>query len=310
MLKVAMVGLGDIAQKAYLPVIAGMREQVEPILSTRNGQTLAKLKAQYAIAQVATDYQQVLQMQPDAIMIHSATDSHFKLAKQAIEAGIAVFIDKPVSYKLAETEQLVNLASQKNQPLFVGFNRRYAPAHQALKADLSGNNPVHINYQKHRYNLPDEPRIFVLDDFIHVLDSVCFFAGIDTQLSYDNLQVFNHKQTSKLAHVQVQWQQQGMLLTAQMNRLNGRTEEHVTCYGENKTWQVRDLTDTEYYAGSEEKKVSANDWRSTLEKRGFNAMLSSFFEQVEVGRSPNEQYQSILTSHQLAEYVTRQIEQC
>ncbi|END2486654.1 TPA: hypothetical protein ACGUPI_005154 [Vibrio vulnificus] len=47
-MKIAMIGLGDIAQKAYLPVITQMAD-IELVLCTRDGALLEQLAKQYRI---------------------------------------------------------------------------------------------------------------------------------------------------------------------------------------------------------------------------------------------------------------------
>ena len=72
-MKVAIIGLGDIAQKAYLPVIC-QRADIEPIFCTRNPETLAKPSVNsIEVEKLCQDYQQLLAFAPDAVMIHAAT---------------------------------------------------------------------------------------------------------------------------------------------------------------------------------------------------------------------------------------------
>ena len=47
MLTIGVIGLGTIAQKAYLPVYAQMQNQVHWLLNTRNEDKLEQLSAQY-----------------------------------------------------------------------------------------------------------------------------------------------------------------------------------------------------------------------------------------------------------------------
>ncbi|MGV8983061.1 hypothetical protein [Clostridium sp.] len=49
-MKVGIIGLGDIAQKGYLPVLTE-KENIELILCTRNVDTLKKLSKKYRINQ-------------------------------------------------------------------------------------------------------------------------------------------------------------------------------------------------------------------------------------------------------------------
>lgn len=78
-MKIAMIGLGDIAQKAYLPVLAQLPD-VELVLCTRNPKILGTLATRYRVRATCTDYRDVLQHGVDAVMIHAATDVHSTLA--------------------------------------------------------------------------------------------------------------------------------------------------------------------------------------------------------------------------------------
>jgi len=49
-MRIALIGLGDIAQKAYLPLLAS-DERVTPLLCTRSPAVLDKLARQYRIAE-------------------------------------------------------------------------------------------------------------------------------------------------------------------------------------------------------------------------------------------------------------------
>ena len=50
MLTIGVMGLGTIAQKAYLPVYAQMQDQVQWLLSTRDEDKLQQLSKQYGLA--------------------------------------------------------------------------------------------------------------------------------------------------------------------------------------------------------------------------------------------------------------------
>src|SRR5690606_29150792 len=195
--RVALIVPGGTAGKACLPVVTN-HLLITPLPCNRNPQTLAALAMHYRAQECFDSLEHLLAARPDAAMTWSYTHSNAHMATQLLNAGVPVFVDKPLSYQLNESEALLNLAARKNIPLAVGFNRRFAP----LIAPLAGiANPVHIHWQKNRVNQPNKPRIFIYDDFIHILDSLRFLApGI-----LQNLQVFTHGKTNALAAIQVQW---------------------------------------------------------------------------------------------------------
>ena len=68
----------------------------------------------------------------DAVDIITPTLSHFALAKQALEAGKHVFVEKPITNTPEEAEMLMNLAAEKNLVGQVGHVERFNPAFLAL----------------------------------------------------------------------------------------------------------------------------------------------------------------------------------
>jgi len=314
-MRIAMIGLGSIACKAYLPLVA-THQQITPLLCTRNSEKLQALSQQYRIEETYQSVAELLAAGVDAVMIHSTTDSHFALTKQFLQAGIAVFVDKPLSYSLAESEQLLNLAAQKNLPLFVGFNRRYAPLIQPLSSIPA----VQVLWQKNRVNLPNFPRVFVLDDFIHLLDGLRYLAPVSETVAHD-LQVFSYRQGDKLGALRVQWQSGDCLLSASMNRLSGMAEERLEFYGfgqgsndeksggknGGEKWQIENLNRGYHYRAGTEMRLGFNDWDATLHKRGFTAMLEAWLDAVRLGTSDSARLDDIRATHALCEQVINKI---
>jgi virulence factor len=271
-LRIAHIGLGDIARKAYLPLTTTHPGMV-PLLCTRNEGVLEELAQQYRVKEAFTSLDALIAARPDAAMIHTATDGHLSVAKPLLNAGIPVFVDKPVSDSLAETESLFALARQQNVALFVGFNRRYAPLISSLRERPT---PHHVSWQKHRVNLPGEPRAFIFDDFIHVVDSLLFLADGAPK----KLQVHTRMDGEKLASLQVQWTNNGSLFSGSMNRISGCTEERVEFFAPGLNVQIEDLHGGVEYKDGQRKELEFSNWEPTLYKRGFVAMIDDWLEVV------------------------------
>ncbi|MCA1812083.1 MAG: Gfo/Idh/MocA family oxidoreductase [Halobacteriales archaeon] len=77
---------------------------------------------------------------PDLVYITTPTGSHPALAAQALAAGCAVFVEKPLGPTLAACEAVARLAA--NRPAMVGYCKRFAPtfahAHRLLAAGAIG----------------------------------------------------------------------------------------------------------------------------------------------------------------------------
>ncbi len=171
-LTIGVVGLGDIAQKAYLPVLTA-RDDVELALMTRNRDRLDRLGRQYGVARRTTDLDDLVAGGIDAAFVHASTEAHADLVEQLLHAGIPVLVDKQLAPDLATATRLVELAERLGVSLAVGFNRRFAPAY----ASLAGLDPAVVLMEKNRPALPGDPRRFAFDDFIHVADTIRFLLS-------------------------------------------------------------------------------------------------------------------------------------
>ena len=70
---------------------------------------------------------------PDACVIAVHTNLHYKLALQALEAGVHVFLEKPFCLEIPEGEHLIAVAKEKNLTLMIGHVVRFMPAYLTLK---------------------------------------------------------------------------------------------------------------------------------------------------------------------------------
>jgi predicted dehydrogenase len=68
----------------------------------------------------------------DGILIASPGATHADLAVPYIEAGISVFIEKPMATRVADAERICNAASRSNAAVFVGHLQLYNPAFSRL----------------------------------------------------------------------------------------------------------------------------------------------------------------------------------
>jgi len=73
----------------------------------------------------------------DAVMIATPSKEHFTLAYRALQAGKDVFVEKPMTLKVDEAQQLVDLAKDNNRIMMVGHVLQYHPAVVKIKELLT-----------------------------------------------------------------------------------------------------------------------------------------------------------------------------
>ena len=107
----------------------------------------------------------------DVVDIVTPTLSHFDCAKEAIQAGKHVFLEKPISNTVAEAEEIIALAKKYNVKGQVGHVERFNPAFTAVKDKIQS--PMFI--ETHRlaeFNPRGTDVPVVLDLMIHDIDAI------------------------------------------------------------------------------------------------------------------------------------------
>src|SRR6476660_7153272 len=95
---------------------------------------LARQAVRYPTAQATTAYDDLLTDETlDAIVVATPVPTHYALAKQALEAGKHVFVEKPPAMRASEMAELVALAEARNLVLMPGHLLLYHPGVQKLK---------------------------------------------------------------------------------------------------------------------------------------------------------------------------------
>ena len=296
-MKVGIIGIGDICKKAYLITLM---DDLEIVLCTRNTTTLQETKSKYKINKAVSSVDDLINEGIECAFIHSSTDSHYDLCKKLLSSGIHVYVDKPISYNLEEALELKDLAIKNNLILKVGFNRRFAPMISSLK-NLGEANIVLI--QKNRVNLPGQPRIFVYDDFIHVVDTLRFLMNG----AYDNFTVDARIEDNLLQSITLKLSNSKTTAIGIMNRINGITEEIVEYMAPGKKAIVRNLTHTTLLENNSTSIKEFGDWENTLHKRGFNSIISSFIDDVKTKNLNYDMLEDSIITHKLCEKILKQI---
>ncbi|MER5635666.1 Gfo/Idh/MocA family oxidoreductase [Kitasatospora sp. NPDC002227] len=293
---VGVIGLGDIAQKAYLPVLTA-QAGLDLRLMTRDKAKLDRIGDQYRITQRYTDLGELIGSGLRAAFVHASTDQHVPIVRQLLEAGVDVYVDKPLDHTLDGARLLVDLAEREGRSLLVGFNRRHAPGYLLAKErprDL-------ILLQKNREGLPEAARTLVYDDFIHVVDSLRYLVPGEIEQA----DVRSRSRNGLVEHLVLTLAGEGFTALGVMNRLSGSTEEVLEVSGENSKRVVVNLAEVIDHRGQPTVR-RRGDWVSVARQRGIEQVVLHFLDAVRAGRTLSAR--DALRTHELCEYVVEQLE--
>ncbi len=299
--KVGIVGIGGIAKKAYLPVL-GALPGIDLIPCSRNPETVKEVMDMYNLRTGLTDLKELIKEKPDMIFLCSATEAHFEQAKLIIEARIPLHIDKPVTLSYAETKALVDLAKQYKTRVMVGFNRRYIPF---VKEIAKQGSPDLIFFQKNRI-IPqgDEIRHFIFDDYIHVIDT-CLYLLQEPLVSIEARGTFKQGQ---LTMAVVHYFGKHAHAIGITNYDNGVAEEILEVMRPGEKKRVLQMESLETYQDDVMKVKTRSAWQPTLNKRGFEDMITHFISSIQNETPFDFPFEVSLKSHEVAEDIVRQLE--
>jgi predicted dehydrogenase/threonine dehydrogenase-like Zn-dependent dehydrogenase len=158
-LRVAMLGTGEYASGVLLPALAALGGRVR--LELLAGTTPARrdpLAQRHAFPRTLSSYAEAaVDPGSDLVVIATRHDDHAALIVRALEAGHAVYCEKPIALTADEVERVAASLDRAGAFLAVGFNRRFAPAVTRLRAELSGRRgPLQVAYRVQAGRLPRE----------------------------------------------------------------------------------------------------------------------------------------------------------
>ncbi|WP_394845801.1 Gfo/Idh/MocA family oxidoreductase [Pendulispora brunnea] len=295
-LAVGIIGLGDIAQKAYLPALAA-QPGLDLRLMTRDKSKLDRIGDAYRIAQRYTDLEALIQSGLRAAFVHASTDQHVPIVARLLQAGVHVYVDKPLDYTLEGSRHLVELAEQKGLSLFVGFNRRYAPSYVEARErprDL-------VVFQKHRRGCAEDIRTAIFDDFVHVVDTLRFL--VPGEVEHTDVRARVHD--GRLEHVVLTLAGAGFTALGVQNRVSGSTEEVLEVSGANakrQVIQIADVIDHDRHPTTHRR----GDWVPVARQRGLEQACQAFLQAVRSGTVLSAR--DALRTHELCEHIVKQIE--
>lgn len=129
-----MIGAGNYASRVLIPALREAGASLRTIASP--GGTSALVHGRRAGFAEATSNVAGVLADPaiDAVAIATRHDSHAALTVAALEAGKHVFVEKPLGLTHEQVTAVESAHAAAGRQLMVGFNRRFAPHVQKMKA--------------------------------------------------------------------------------------------------------------------------------------------------------------------------------
>ena len=152
-IKVGIIGTGwcggiRAAASAASPLVSELH------IAEVRADRLAEVTAQTNPVKATTDYRELI-ANPDieAIMVSATPETtHYPMAREALEAGKHVLLEKPIALTLDEADELIEIAEAKGLKFTIGYSQRFNAKQALAKRSLEDGtlgDPVSILISRH-----------------------------------------------------------------------------------------------------------------------------------------------------------------
>ena len=126
--KVAVIGLGHVAQLVHLPNLLKINDAEVIAVAEPNKSRLNAVADKFNIPNKFKDYKELLnESDVEAVIVATPTGLHQQVANDSLKAKKDVLVEKPIARSFDEAKSIVDTAAKNKQKLMVGMNLRYRP---------------------------------------------------------------------------------------------------------------------------------------------------------------------------------------
>lgn len=135
-IRVAVVGLGKMGI-SHLAIVNAL-EDFEVVAICDSATLVGQVIEKYGKLSYAPSYEDVIsQPDLDAVIIATPTTTHAPMVRAALEKGLHVFCEKPLTLSAAESEALAQLAQSRGLVAQVGYHNRFIGTFSEIKSLLA-----------------------------------------------------------------------------------------------------------------------------------------------------------------------------
>lgn len=196
MIDVGLVGFGLAGRSFHAPVIQAVPGFRLAAIVQRSGNDATQLYPDARIVQTVEELLAIADIR--LVTVATPNDTHCRIARQCLEAGRDVVVDKPLAPTLDEGVELVKFARERNRLLTVYHNRRFDGDFQAVRQLVASGRLGRIvrfesNYDRFRPHLkanawrerPGPGTGMFMDLAPHLIDHALVLFGLPEAVTAD-----------------------------------------------------------------------------------------------------------------------------
>ncbi len=283
---VAFIGSGSYAKNFLIPEVKKIKEVKLVAVATSRGESAKSSAQNFGFSIYTTDYTEILKMdEVDVVFVVTPHATHGRITLEALRAGKAVFVEKPLTIYQDELEEIERFLCENGGYLTVGFNRRFSPHTEFLKKFIK--RPFQLNYLVDAGKIEERHWIHreggrIIGEAIHFVDYAVFLAGGEKPRAFISRSLDG-------GVIVLKWSDNSTATITYGTLGSKLKKEDITLMCGGKTVKVEDF------------RISYSDghkFKTHFVDKGQAKLIRAFFEGLKDGKPPIP-YDEIFISHKL-----------
>tara|TARA_Y100000768_G_scaffold388808_1_gene387377 strand:+ start:13288 stop:15417 length:2130 start_codon:yes stop_codon:yes gene_type:complete len=285
---IGLIGAGNFSKMTILPALKKSRAKIKSI-AAKTGINANALAKKYKIEHTTTNYNDILNDEMiDTVIIATRHNMHAKLVIDCIRANKNIFVEKPLALSFHELNQVhQELKNIGDKSFMVGFNRRFSPHSEKIKAYLLKNSqPINIIANMNAGYIAEDHWVHdlsigggrIVGEACHLIDLCSFLAG--SRIDFVCANSLGNNSSLKTDNVSILLKFSNGSNACVNYFSNGSkkySKERVEVYSSDKTWVIDNFRRTYAY------NVKGFKSLTTKIDKGHTNQFNKFINLVESG---------------------------
>lgn len=177
--KVALIGAGGWGEQHARVFSQSELSELCAIVG-RTPERTAERAARYGVRAYTSIGEMIRKEKPDLVSICLPNQDHYDATMEVIEAGVPLFVEKPLVFDLGEAERLLAAAAERKLFFGINFNHRYAKPMRLAKSKLDAGalgDPVFATWRFGGEGEGGHPYANLIETQCHGFDSLEYLLG-------------------------------------------------------------------------------------------------------------------------------------
>lgn len=240
--RIGIIGIGSFCSNYHIPNFLRRPDVEVTAVCDVSRERLDARSEGLRDAREFTDYRDLVDPdRVDGVHVSTPNSFHFEQAKLALERGIPVMVDKPLTMTVAQAKELVHLSKSNNCILMTAFTRHFMASsvhvRQKIASDETG--PVQMVsaiQRRHGGNQPNPNGGMLLGRSVHITDVIPWLTGKRVTAAEGRIEYGDHGHET---FVDIRLELEGGVPARLLGIKDTSTyQDEVTVYGEDQSYRL------------------------------------------------------------------------